>query len=373
MKVPFLTLSHQHKQIKDEIFAKWNELYDRTEFVYNKTGKEFEKEFAKYNSNKYSLALDSGTTAVELALKAVGIGKNDEVITVSNTFIATVAGIHFTGAKPIFVEVDEKTWNIDTKKIEEKITSETKAIMPVHLYGQPANLIEIKEIAKKHNLLVIADAAQAIGTKIKVNGVWENPSKFADLSTFSFYPGKNLGACGEAGAIVTDNADYADYISKFRDHGSTVKYIHEIVGRNNRMDAFQAAALLIKLKYIDKWNEQRRQVAKWYFELLSDVKEIQLPYCPENILPNYHLFVTLVDNREDFQRYLQEKGVGTALHYKIPVHLQKAFSHLNLPKGTLPITESIVERNVSLPMFPELTYDEVKYVAKIVKEYFSKK
>jgi len=373
MKIPFLTLSYQHKQIKEEIFQKWNELYERTEFVYHQTGKEFEKNFSAYNNSKFACALDTGTSAVELALRAAGIGSGDEVITVANTFIATVAAIHFAGAKPVFVEVNPDTWNIDSSKIEEKITDRTKAVLAVNLYGQPADMLEIRNITKKLKLLFISDAAQSIGSKIKENGIWKNPSEFTDISAFSFYPGKNLGACGEAGAVVTDNEKYAEYIAMFRDHGSKIKYIHDFVGKNNRIDAFQAAALNIKLQYITEWNEKRRHVAEWYYEELKSIDEIQLPYCPSTMLPVYHLFVILVTDREDFQNYLALKGVGTALHYKIPVHLQKAFSYLNLREGTLPITESIVRKNVSLPMYPELTHKEIKYISTKVKEYFVQK
>jgi len=371
-KIPFLTLSYQHVQIKKEIFRKWEELYDRTEFVYNKTGKEFEKLFAEFNDCKFALAVDTGTSAVEISLRAIGIKPGDEIITVANTFIATVAAIHFVGAKPVFVEVDEDTWNIDPDKIEEAITEKTKAIMPVHLYGQPANMEKIRQIADKYNLLVVADSSQAIGSRIEINGIWKNPNEFADISAFSFYPGKNLGACGEAGAITTNNANYAEFVAMFRDHGSKIKYIHEIVGKNNRIDALQAAALIIKLKYINKWNKQRQQIAEWYQKELLQIDEIKIQHTPANILSNYHLFVILVKNREEFQKFLAAKGIGTGIHYKLPIHFQKAFSYLNLNKGSLPITESIVERNVSLPMYPELEYEQVKYIVEVIKKFLMK-
>jgi len=372
-RVPFLELNSIHKSIESFVFKRLRDLYRNTEFVYGKTAKEFEINFAKYNETRYAIAVDNGTTAVELALRALGIKPGDEVITVSNTFIATVAGIHFTGAKPVFTEIDINTWNIDQDLIVSKITDKTRAILPVHLYGQPCDMLKIRDVAKKYNLYLIGDSAQSIGSKIKENGIWKNTSQFADISAFSFYPGKNLGACGEAGAIATNNKEYADYISMFRDHGSQEKYIHEFVGRNNRIDAFQAAILDIKLKYIDDWNIQRREVAKWYYELLCDVEEIQLPTILEGTQPVFHLFVILVNKRDEFQKYLSDHGIGTGLHYKIPVHLQKAFAHLGYKKGDLPITESVVSRNVSLPMFPNLNYKQVKYVADIIKNYFVKK
>jgi dTDP-4-amino-4,6-dideoxygalactose transaminase len=372
MQVPFCELNSIHQSIKSEVFNKLAELFDRTEFVYGETAKKFEKNFAVYNGTKYAVAVDNGTNAIELALRAIGVKPGDEVLTVANTFIATVAGIHFTGAKPVFVDINPKTWNMDVDLIESKITEKTRAILPVHLYGQPAEMIKISEIASKYNLKLIGDSAQSIGSKICANGIWKSTSQFADLSTFSFYPGKNLGACGEAGAVVTDNQEYAEFIAMFRDHGSKEKYIHEFIGRNNRIDAFQAAILDIKLNYIDEWNARRKQVADWYFELLSDVEEIQLPTIPDHIQSVFHLFVILVDNRANFQQYLSEHGIGTALHYKIPVHLQKAFQHLGYKKGDLPVAESVVSRNVSLPMFPDLTFDQVKYVANTIKNYFAK-
>ncbi|MCK4662431.1 MAG: DegT/DnrJ/EryC1/StrS family aminotransferase [Bacteroidales bacterium] len=371
MNIPFLNLKPQHEKIKKEVFAKLNELYDRTEFAYGKTGKEFEQNFADFNKIKYTIAVDNGTSAIELCLRAVGIKRGDEIITVSNTFIATVAGIHFVGAKPVFVEVDNKTWNIDVLKIEENITEKTKAIIPVNLYGQPSDMINIQKIAKKYNLVVINDAAQSIGSKILENEQWKSTSEFSDLSTFSFYAGKNLGACGEAGAIVTDNQKYAEYIAAFRDHGSKEKYIHEFVGKNNRIDAFQAAILNIKLKHINNWNEKRKKIANWYYEYLKDIDEIQLPFHPVWAYPVYHLFVILVNKREKFQKFLADNGIGTALHYKLPVHLQAAFKHLGYKKGEFPLTEAIVEKNVSLPMFPEITKEQVKYISKIIKQYFS--
>lgn len=370
MQIPFLNLTFQHEQVKAEIFNKLEELYDRTEFVYGRTGKEFESNFASFNESDFACAIDNGTTGVELCLRALGIGPGDEVITVSNTFIATVAGIHFTGATPVFAEVDTRTWNIDPARVEEKITPRTKAILPVHLYGQPAQMPDLKKIAEKHNLFLVGDSAQSIGAKIFDNGTWKSASCFADISSFSFYPGKNLGACGEAGAIVTNRGDLAGFVNMYRDHGSKEKYIHDFPGKNNRIDAFQAAILNIKLGYINKWNEQRRQAASWYFDELSGIDGLQLPHHPANILPVFHLFVVLVKNRDEFQKYLAGKGIGTAFHYKIPVHLQKAFSHSGYKKGDLPVTETIVGQNISLPMFPELTREEIHYIASCIKEYF---
>ena len=373
MNIPFLTLSYQHKQIEEEIFKKFHELYDRTEFVHHKTAREFEEKFANYNDIDYACALDTGTSAVELALRACNIGPGDEVITVSNTFIATVAAIYFAGATPVFVDIDEKTWNIDINKIEEKITPKTKAILPVHLYGQPADVVKISEIARKHGLKLIGDSAQAIGAKVKYNDEWVFPAKFCDASSFSFYPGKNLGACGEAGAVVTKDESVAKFISMFRDHGSSEKYIHEFPGKNNRIDAFQAAALLVKMNYIDDWTAKRQVIAGWYKDRLENIDQIKCQYTPENLMSVYHLFVVTVDNRKEFQDYLADNGIGTGIHYKIPVHLQKAFEYLNYQEGSLPVTEKVVKSNVSLPMYPELKEEEVDYVCEVIKNYFNKK
>lgn len=373
MKIPFIDLTCQHEKIRDEIFSRWQELYDRTEFVYHRTCKDFEQQFASWNAARFACAFDSGTSAVEIALRAAGIGQGDEVITVANTFIATVAAIAFTGAQPVLTEIDDKTWNMDPERVEEKITRKTRAIIPVHLYGQPADMISLRQIARKNKLLIIADSAQAVGSALYEQGRWNNPASYADITTYSFYPTKNLGACGEGGAAVTNDPKFAEFMSMFRDHGSREKYIHEFIGRNNRMDALQAAALLIKMKYLEKWNEQRRQVASWYLQDLKMVEEIQLPFVPDFILPVYHLFVILVPEREAFQQYLARYGIGSALHYKLPVHLQQAFRHLNYRQGDLPITEAVVKRNISLPMFPELTRKKVKYITDTIKMFFTEK
>ncbi len=370
MKVPFLDLKPQHQSIKKEIFARLDALYDQTEFAYGKTGKEFEMLFSAFNQCRYAVALDNGTTAVELALRSAGIGQGDEVITVSNTFIATVAAIHFTGATPVFCDIDAKTWNIDAAKIEEKISPRTKAIIAVYLYGQPAEMLKIKKIAEKYHLVLIADCAQSIGSQIFENGAWKPAGCFADIASFSFYAGKNMGACGEAGAIVTNNEKYAAFASAFRDHGSAEKYIHQFPGRNHRIDAFQAAILSVKLKYINTWNEMRQQVAGWYINELAGIEGLQLPYVARDVKTVWHLFVVLVENRDDFQQYLAAKGIGTAFHYKIPVHLQQAFSHLGLKQGHLPVTEYVEQRNISLPMYPELTHDQISYTCEVIREYF---
>jgi len=371
-RINFLDLKNQHQIIKQELFIRWEKLYESTEFVYASEGRRFEEEFADYNQVAHAIAVDNGTSALEIALRAIGVGPGDEVITVSNTFIATAAAIHFTGATPVFVEIDPLTYNMDVNDLQRKITPKTKVIIPVNLYGQPADLLEIRRIADDHGLKVLNDAAQSIGSKIRdtKTGEWMHTHHFADISAFSFYPGKNLGACGEAGAIITNNDDYADFCRKFRDHGSQEKYIHEIVGRNSRIDALQAAALSVKLQYIDQWNASRRQVAAWYQEELSGLDGMQVPQILDTVQSVYHLYVVLVENRVDFMAFLNDKGIGTALHYKIPIHLQKAFQYLGYQPGDLPITESVVSKNVSLPMFPDLSREDIAVIGAAVREYF---
>lgn len=370
-KINFLNLKNQHQIIKQELFTRWKKLYENTEFVYASEGRRFEEDFSTYNRVTHAIAVDNGTSALEIALRAMGVGPGDEVITVSNTFIATAAAIHFTGATPVFAEIDSHTYNLDVYDLQSKITPKTKVIIPVNLYGQPADLIEIRRIADDHGLKVLNDAAQSIGSKIRdpKTGEWIHTHHFADITTFSFYPGKNLGACGEAGAIITNTDEYADFCRKFRDHGSQGKYIHEIVGRNHRIDALQAAALSVKLQYIDQWNASRRKIAAWYQEELNGLDGLQLPQILDNVQSVYHLYVVLVENRADFMAFLNEKGIRTALHYKIPIHLQKAFQHLGYKQGDLPITESVVSKNVSLPMFPELSREDIAVIGAAVREY----
>ncbi len=364
-KIPMVNLNAQYLSIKDEIDKAIENVISSSEFILGKHVLEFEKNFAKLCDKKYAVGVNSGTTALNLALMAYGIKQGDEVITASNTFIATASAIAHTGAKPVFVDIDEKTYNIDPKKIEEKITSKTKAIIPVHLYGQPVDIDEITEIANKHNLIIIEDACQAHNSEYKHKKI-----PLSETGCFSFYPGKNLGAYGEGGMVVTDNEGVANKIRLLRDHGQVEKYVHDIVGFNNRMEGIQGAILNAKLKHLDEWTEKRRSKARIYNKLLSGV--VEAPFEKIDRKHVYHLYVTRVKNREDLMSFLKDKGISTGLHYPIPIHLQKAFSYLNYDKKSFPITENVVNEILSLPIYPELKEEEIEYVCENIKKFYNK-
>lgn len=370
MNVPFVDLKSQYFGIKEEIFKEINEVLDNTAYICGKKSKKFELDFAKIHDVKYSVALSSGTDALHVALHALGVKHGDEVIVPVNTFIATSESVSLCGARPVFVDHDEKTFNIDPNKIESAITTNTKAIIPVHLYGQPAEMDAILEIAKKHNLYVIEDCSQAHlavykGKKIGGLGI---------ISTFSFYPGKNLGAYGEGGATVTNDEALYNTMLRFRQHGSIEKYVHEIEGHNYRMEEIQAGVLNVKMKYIEKWTENRRSVAKLYSKILTEmnINEITIPYHPEHVNPVYHLYVIKAKNRDELSKYLNDNGVQTGLHYPVPLHLQKAYDYLEHKKGDFTVAERCCDEILSIPMFPEMTGDQVNYVCKTIKSYYKK-
>ena len=365
MNIPFNNLKLQYESIKNEIDEAIKEVINNSEFILGKHVLEFEKNFAKLCDKKYAIGVNSGTNALILSLMAYDIKQGDEVITVPNTFIATASAIHHTGAKPVFVDINEKTYNIDPAKIEEKITEKTKAIIPVHLYGQPADMEEVKEIADKHNLIVIEDACQAHNSEYKNKKI-----PVSETGCFSFYPGKNLGAYGEGGMIVTDNEKIAEKTMLLRDHGQREKYVHDIIGFNNRMEGIQGVILNAKLRHLDEWTDKRRNKAKIYNKLLSGIVEI--PFEKNDRKHVYHLYVTKVENRENLMSFLKEKGISTSLHYPIPIHLQNAFSYLNYEKGSFPITENAVNNILSLPIYPELGEEQIKYVCDKIKEFYNK-
>jgi len=362
MKVPFLDLKAQYDSIKDEIAKEINWVLENTSFILGDKVKEFEKNFASYCNKKHAVAVNSGTSALHLALLAYGIKERDEVITVPNTFIATAEAISYTGAKPVFVDVNEKNYTIDTDLIEETITDRTKAIIPVHLYGQPADMDPIIDIARKYNLFIIEDCAQAHGAEYKGKKV-----PIISTGCFSFYPGKNLGAYGEGGAVLTDDGEIAEKIIMLRDHGQKEKHRHKYIGYNYRMDGFQGAVLNTKLKYLNKWIEQRRDKARLYNQLLSGVAET--PREDDYAKHIYHLYVIRTKEREKLAKYLKSKEIDTGMHYPTPIHLQEAYSSLGYKPGDFPITEKVVKEILSLPIFPELTEDQVRYVAETIKEF----
>lgn len=364
MRVNFVDLKAQYNNIKDDILEGITKVIDNTNFILGPQVKEFEEKFAAFSQAKYALGVASGTDAILLSLKSLGIGPGDEVITAANTFIASVLGISYAGAVPVLVDNDPVTYNIDPTKIEAAITSKTKAIMPVHLYGQMADMDAIMEIAKKHNLKVIEDACQAHGSEYK--GC--RAGSIGDISCFSFYPGKNLGAYGDGGMVVTNDEDLYQKVKVLRDYGQSKKYHHEIKGYNSRLDSIQAAVLLAKLPHLDKWNDDRRVLARLYNELLSDT-DIVVPVESEECRHIYHLYVIRTKRRDEMLEFLKSKEIFCGIHYPIPIHLQNAYKEHK--KGDLPITEKYAKEILSLPMFPELTEEQVIYIVGNIKEFLS--
>jgi dTDP-4-amino-4,6-dideoxygalactose transaminase len=363
-KINCLDLKGQHQQIKKELFEAFEKVYENTAFSGGAFVEEFEKNYAAFCGTNYAVGLNNGTSALHLAMLALGIGKGDEVIVPANTFIATAWGVSYTGATPVFVDCTVDTWQLDASKIEQKITRKTKAIIGVHLYGQPFDVEAIAAIAKKHNLFLVEDGAQAQGAQYK--GV--NVGGFGEMACFSFYPGKNLGACGEAGGITTNNDTYLKHLQSLRNHGSLVRYYHDEIGYNYRMGGFEGASLNIKLKYLNGWNDKRRAIAKRYQKEInnSKIKMQQQPSWADSI---YHLFVITTENREELISYLNENNINPGLHYPVPCHLQKAYAHLEYKKGDCPNSEYLAEHCLSLPMYAELNDGEVNQVIEVLNKY----
>ena len=359
--IPFLDLKAQYTSIQDELLSAVTESLASTQWILGKEVAGFEAEFAAYTGASFGVAVNSGTSALHLALLAGVIGPGDEVITVSCTFVATVAAIDYAGARPVFVDVNPDTLNMDVTQIEAAITDRTKAILPVHLHGQPADMDPILEIAHRHNLVVIEDAAQAHGAEYKGRRV----GSIGDMGCFSFYPGKNLGACGEGGIVVTNNEDHARKISMLRDWGQSRKYHHDLKGFNYRMDGIQGAVLRVKLRHLDAWTEARRAHAVRYNELLS-AKGISTPVESTNAKHVYHVYAVRVPARDAVRAALQARNIQTGIHYPIPVHLQIAYREFGLGSGQLPVTEKASSELLSLPMFPELTPEQVERVCDAV-------
>lgn len=367
-KINCLDLKGQHQQIKKEIFEAFEKVYENTAFSGGPFVEEFEKGFADFCGTKYAVGLNNGTSALHLVMLALGIGEGDEVIVPANTFVATAWGVSYSGATPVFVDCTSDTWQIDATKLEQKITPKTKAIIGVHLYGQPFDINAVAEIAKKHKLFLVEDAAQAQGAKYKNTVV----GGFGEMACFSFYPGKNLGACGEAGGVTTNNEAYAKHLQSLRNHGSLVRYYHDEIGYNYRMGGLEGASLSIKLKYLSGWNDRRKQIAKRYQgEIKNSAVKLQLQ--PEWADSIYHLFVVTTENREEFIKYLNENNINPALHYPVPCHLQKAYAHLGYKKGDCPNAEYLAEHCVSLPMYAELTDEEVNRVIIVINDYGNSK
>ena len=359
-----LDLKGQHQQIKKEVFELFEKVYENTAFSGGPFVEQFEKDFSNYAQTKYTIGVNNGTSALHLAMLALGIGAGDEVIIPANTFIATAWGISYVGATPVFVDCDKDNWEIEPALIEKAITSKTKAIIGVHLYGMPFDIDSVLAIAKKHNLFLVEDAAQAQGARYKGKTV----GGFGEMACFSFYPGKNLGACGEAGGITTNNEVYQKHLNSLRNHGSMVRYYHDEVGFNMRMGGLEGASLQVKLKYLEGWNNRRREIAKMYHAGIKNTK-IKMQTQPQWADSIYHLFVVTTDEKDKFVKHLQANDVNPGFHYPVPCHLQKAYSSLNYKVGDFPNSEYLASHCVSLPMYAELSNDDVNKVIDTINNY----
>jgi dTDP-4-amino-4,6-dideoxygalactose transaminase len=359
MQVPLLDLGAQYKSIREELTPALQSVLESTAFAGGPFVAAFEKEFASFCGCDYALGVSSGTSALWLALTGLGVGPGDEVITAPNTFIATAEAISFCGATPVFVDVDPETYTMDPDFLEPAITSQTKAIIPVHLYGQTADMDPILAVARRHGLIVIEDACQAHGAEYK----GRKAGSLGDAGCFSFYPGKNLGAYGEAGAVVTNNAELAERIRMLRDHGQSEKYKHAFIGWNDRMDGLQGAILSVKLRHLDEWNNARRERAGFYDELLEDLPNIVLPREAPYARHIYHIYAVRVPHRDKIIAALHNQGIGCGIHYPVPIHLQKAYECLGCTRGSFPAAEQSAHEVLSLPMYPELTIEQLERVA----------
>jgi len=364
MKVPFLDLKAHHAPLTEEFDRAIREVIESSAFAGGPFVERFEEEFASFCGSSYAIGVGSGTDALWLALLALGIGEGDEVITVPNTFIATAEAITYCKARPVFVDVDPDTFTMNPAELEKSLTKKTKAIIPVHLFGQPADMDPILEFARANGLFVVEDAAQAHGAQYK----GQKAGTMGDAGCFSFYPGKNLGAFGEAGAVVTNDPELRKQIQMLRDHGQSRKYYHSTMGWNCRMDGIQAAILSIKLSHLDKANSLRRKHALEYNQAFAGIDEVLTPFEAKYARHVYHVYAVRVQERDAVLRHLQEKGVGCSVHYPVPVHLQEAGRNLGYTKGAFPIAEKLADEFLSLPMFPELTEEQIEYVGRCVSE-----
>ncbi|MCX7641122.1 MAG: DegT/DnrJ/EryC1/StrS family aminotransferase [Elusimicrobiales bacterium] len=369
MKIPMVDLTREYKEFKKEIDSAILSVMEKCNFILGDEVIKFEEEFASLNESKYAISVASGTDALRIAIIASGIVSGDEVITTPFTFIATTETISQSGAKIVFADIDEETFNIDPKSVEKKITQKTKAIIPVHLYGHPCDMKKIMEIAKKYKLIVIEDCAQAFTAKYKMNDKWYYVGSIGTCGTFSFFPAKNLGAYGDGGLITTNDEKIMQIAKMLRNHGSKERYIHEIEGFNSRLDTIQAAILRIKLKKILKLTEMRNLIAEKYAKALEGICIV--PKVKEGYYHSFNYYTIKFESKEirdKVSRYLTENGIANQIYYPIPLHLQKAYSHLGYKKGDLPIAEKVSEQVLSLPMFPQLRDEEIDYISSKIKE-----
>lgn len=393
MNIPLIDLKAQYKSISEDLDRVTKEVLSSAGYIMGKNVTEFEREFAEYVGVKHAISVGNGTDALVIALKSLGIGEGDEVITTPFTFFATAETISAVGAIPVFVDVEKDTFNINPSKIEEKITEKTKAIVPVHIFGQSAKMDEINAIAQKHNLKVIEDACQAIGGKYK----GRNIGTLGDVACFSFFPTKNLGCAGDGGIIVTDNDDVATIARALRTHGSgengqkaynllnnineevetvqnaddtvynPLKYYNYLIGYNTRLDAIQAAILRVKLPHIDEWNNKRREIAKIYDESLKDT-DLVTPFVCEDNTPVYHMYILQSEDREFMLGKLKQNGVATGVYYPVPLHLQKVYKNLGYKEGDMPVAEYLSHRTFAIPVYPELTKEQIDYIIESIKK-----
>jgi len=384
----FLDLKKQYQSIKKEIDQAVKNTLDNCNFILGPEVEKLENNVAKYCDVKYGIALNSGTDALLLSLRALGIKSGDEIIVPSFTFIATAEVVALLGAKPVFADINPKTFNIDSDKIEKLITPKTKAIIPVHLFGLMAEMNEIMKIAKKHKLRIIEDAAQAIGARYKSQipnsksqtnpksqirnskQVWKMAGSIGDCGCFSFFPSKNLGGYGDGGMVVTANKKLAEKIKILRAHGTKRKYYHQIIGTSSRLDALQSAVLNVKLKHLDKWTKVRQKNASYYTQKLKNIKEITLPLFPSSMFPVFNQYTIRVKKRDQLQKYLKQNNIPTQIYYPYPLHLQPAFKYLRYKRGSLPETEKTCKQVISLPIYPELTRKEQNYIIGKIKKFY---
>lgn len=366
MKIPFVSFDSMNHSIRLEILKKFSSFFEKQDYILGDEVLNFEKEFATYTTTKYFIGVSNGLDALFLGLKALNLNVKDEVIIPANTFIATALAVVSANAKLVLVEPDETTSNLNPSILPNHITKNTRVIIPVHLYGRPCRMDEINKIAKKNKIHIIEDNAQAQGAKFKN----KKTGSFGILNATSFYPGKNLGGLGDGGGVSTNSLILSRKINLFRNYGSIKKYEHEIMGYNMRLDEIQAAALRIKLKYLDIWNNERIKIANFYIENLKGIDEITLPKVENDLLHVYHLFVIHTKKREELKKYLFANGIVTSIHYPTPIHLQPAFKYLGFKKGDFPITEKLAKTTLSLPIYPGMEMEKLCYVCKKIKNFF---
>lgn len=367
MTVPFLDFPAQYADLKEELRPHLDRVLDSSAYILGTYAEQFEQAFGEFLGVRHVIGVANGTDALLLSLKALGVGPGDEVITAANSFVATAEAIAHAGARPVFVDVDRDTYTMDVGQVEAKVSSRTKALIPVHLYGQPADLASLEDLAKSHGLAILEDAAQAHGATYRGRPI----GGFGAGACFSFYPGKNLGAYGDAGAVATNRDDVALTLRKLRDHGGVKKYEHELIGFNSRLDGLQAAVLLVKLKRLRQWNERRLAHAALYTKLLSGVPGVKVPTVRDHATHVFHLYVIRVpaEHRDGLRAFLQGHGIATGIHYPVPLHLTPAFAYLGYQPGDCPVAEACARSILSLPMFPELRAEQIDYVADRVQRY----